>query len=99
MITEQVSVVLERNKPMPRINIEDIKEVLQPDNWTLISDTYKNLDSNLEYKCSEGHTVIAPWKKIRDARICPMCMRASLKTKTFRNTKKKKGEYRILAVD
>jgi hypothetical protein len=26
-------------------------------------------------------------------------MRASLKTKEFRNTKKKKGEYRILALD
>lgn len=84
---------------MARINIEDIKEALQPDNWTLISETYKNLDSNLEFRCNEGHTVIAPWKKIRDARICPTCMRASLKTKEFRNTKKKKSEYRILALD
>lgn len=84
---------------MARITIDSIKEALQPDKWSLISDTYKNLDTNLEFKCSEGHTVIAPWKKIREARICPTCMRASLKTKTFHNTKKKKNEYRILALD
>ena len=84
---------------MARITVDSIKEALQPDKWSLISDTYKNLDTNLEFKCSEGHTVIAPWKKIREARICPTCMRASLKTKTFHNTKKKKNEYRILALD
>ena len=43
--------------------------------------------------------MIAPWKKIRENRICPTCMRALLKTKEFHNTKKKKGEYRILALD
>jgi len=84
---------------MPRITIEDIKEAIQPDKWILISETYKNLDSNLEFRCNEGHTVIAPWKKIRENRICPMCMRAQLKTKEFHNTKKKKNEYRILALD
>ena len=84
---------------MSRINIDTIKEEIQPDNWILISETYKNLNTNLEFKCNKGHTVIAPWKKIRESRICPICMRASLKTKEFKNTKKKKGEYRILALD
>ena len=84
---------------MARINIEDIKEALQPDKWILVSDTYKNLDTNLEFRCDKGHTVIGPWKKFRENRICPICMRASLKTKEFHNTKKKKNEYRILALD
>ncbi len=84
---------------MARINIESIREALLPDKWELISDSYKNLDTNLEFRCDKGHTVIAPWKKIREARICPTCMRASLKTKQFKNTKKKKSEYRILALD
>lgn len=84
---------------MPKISIEEIKDVLSADGWQLISEKYKNLDSNLEYKCKEGHTVIAPWKQIRQLRVCPVCMKQSLKTKEFKNTKKKAGEFRILALD
>ena len=84
---------------MGRININEIKSSLSTDGWTLISETYKNLDSNLEFKCNKGHTVIAPWKKIRENRICPTCMRGQLKIKEFKNTKKKSNEYRILAID
>ena len=83
---------------MPRISIDEIKSVLEPDGWTLISTTYKNLDSNLEYKCKEGHTIIAPWKTIRENRICPSCMRERLRTTDYKY-KKKKGDYRILAID
>lgn len=84
---------------MGRINIDEIKSNLSSDGWTLISSTYKNLDSNLEFKCDKGHTVIAPWKKIRENKVCPTCMRERLKTKDFKNTKKKSNEYRILALD
>jgi hypothetical protein len=64
-----------------------------------VSEKYTNLDSNLEFKCNKGHAIVAPWKKIRENRICPTCMRERLKTKEFKNTKKKKSEYRILALD
>lgn len=84
---------------MPKISIDEIRNSLSTDKWTLISETYQNLDSNLEFKCDNGHVVIAPWKKIRENRICPTCMRERLKTKEFKNTKKKKGDYRILALD
>ena len=84
---------------MARISIDEIKNDISADGWILISDTYQNLDSNLEFKCNKGHTVIAPWKKIRENRICPTCMRERLKTKEFKNTRKKKNEYRILALD
>lgn len=83
---------------MARISIESIKKELETDNWQLISTTYKNLDTNLEYKCNEGHTVIGPWKKFRENRICPSCMRNRLKTNDFKY-KKKKEDYRILAID
>lgn len=84
---------------MAKITVEEINNVLSTDGWQLISETYKNLNTNLEYKCKEGHTVIAPWKQIRQLRVCPICMKNSLKTKEFKNTKKKAGEFRILALD
>ena len=84
---------------MARISIDEIKNDIASAGWILISDTYQNLDSNLEFKCDKGHAVIAPWKKIRENKICPTCMRERLKTKEFRNRKKKKDEYRILALD
>lgn len=84
---------------MGRISIDEIKNSLLADGWQLISETYKNLDTNLELKCDKGHVVIAPWKRIRENRICPTCMRERLKTKEFKNTRKKKNDYRILALD
>ena len=84
---------------MAKISIEEIKDTLALYNWELISEQYQNLDTNLEYKCDKGHTVVAPWKKIREHCICPTCMRDRLKVKDFKNGKKKKGEYRVLALD
>ncbi len=84
---------------MARISIDEIRNSISADGWILISESYQNLDSNLEFRCNKGHIVISPWKKIRENRICPTCMRERLKTKEFKNTKKKKGEYRILALD
>lgn len=84
---------------MARITIEEIQSQLASDGWKLISETYQNLDSNLEFKCDKNHVIIAPWKKIRENRICPTCMRERLKTKEFHNTKKKQGDYRILGLD
>ena len=84
---------------MSRISIDEIKSSLSADGWTLVSEKYINLDSNLEYRCNKGHVVCAPWKQIRKDRICPTCMRERLKVKDFKGRKKKKGEYRILALD
>ena len=84
---------------MARISINDIKTTLATDGWELVSEEYKNLDTNLEFKCNKGHVVCAPWKRIRENRTCPTCMRERLKTKEFKNTKKKPGDFRILVLD
>ena len=84
---------------MARISIDEIRSSLSADGWTLVSEKYINLDSNLEYKCDKGHVVYAPWKDIRKERICPIVMRERLKVKDFKGRKKKKSEFRVLALD
>ena len=84
---------------MARISIDEIKSSLSADGWTLVSEKYVNLDSNLEFLCDKGHVVTAPWKQIRKDRICPTCMRERLKVKEFKGQRKKKGEFRVLALD
>ena len=83
---------------MARISIDEIKSDLSANGWTLLSEKYVNLDSNLEYKCDKGHIVCAPWKQIRKDKICPICMRERLKVKDTIH-KKKKSEFRVLALD
>lgn len=84
---------------MARISIDEIKSSLSAKGWTLVSEKYINLDSNLEYKCDKGHVVTAPWRTIRTDYICPTCMRERLKVTDCRGRKKKKSEYRVLALD
>lgn len=82
-----------------KYNIDIINQELEGTGWKCNSTEYKNLNSLLSFCCPEGHIVTTSYKKIRENRICPICMRERLKVKDFRNTKKKKGEYRILALD
>ena len=56
-----------------RIKIEDIQKEIAQYGWKLISDKYENLDSELIFKCAEGHTIYAPWRKLRTKCECPIC--------------------------
>jgi Holliday junction resolvasome RuvABC endonuclease subunit len=49
--------------------------------------------------CEEGHTVCAPWKKIRTRRECPRCKKNELKEQVLKVEPKQKGVRRILAID
>lgn len=83
---------------MTRITIESISEELAPDNWKVLSTEYKNLDTEMEFLCGEGHRVFAPWKKIRTKRECPVCKQNELKDiKPIKQ--KKRGERRVLSLD
>jgi hypothetical protein len=84
---------------MPRITIESINEELKEFGWSCVSETYKNLETELEFKCEEGHSLFAPWKKIRTRRECPRCKDNKLKEKVLKAEPKKKGKKRILAID
>ena len=84
---------------MPRITIESINEELKEFGWSCVSEAYKNLETELEFKCEEGHSLFAPWKKIRTKRECPRCKDNKLKEKVLKAEPKKKGKKRILAID
>ena len=84
---------------MSRISINEIQDELSKDGWQLISDKYVNLDSNLTFQCDKGHIVVAPWRQIRKDKICPTCMRERLKVKDVKVAKKKKSDFRVLALD
>lgn len=58
---------------LAKIKIEDIRKAAIEHGWELLSTEYKNLDTELNFKCNEGHTVYAPYKKIRDKWECPIC--------------------------
>lgn len=83
---------------MATIKIEDIRKELSQDNWTLVTEIYTNLDSEMEFKCAEGHAVFSNWKRIRQKRTCPIC-ESNLYKKTEKIISKKKDEYRILSID
>ena len=58
---------------MSKIKIEDIRKAAIKHNWNLLSDKYKNLDTELTFECNEGHKIYLPYKKVRDKWICPIC--------------------------
>lgn len=85
---------------MARIRLEDIKKELQREDWSVISDKYKNLNTPMIFKCNEGHQVTTTWKKLRKRLFCPVCdsneKRSLQGIKAF---KKESGAYRVLALD
>ena len=85
---------------MAKFTIESINEELAPTGWRCISEEYKNLDSELQFNCEEGHLVCAPWKKVRKLQECPVCKQNAHKTnKPLVVEPKKKGQKRVLALD
>ncbi len=84
---------------MSKIKVEDIQNELKQYGWKLISEEYKNLDSELVFECEEGHKVYSTWKKIRNRRECPVCNQNSYKEQDTKVIPKEKGIRRTLALD
>lgn len=84
---------------MARIHIEDIRAELEHDGWKVISNEYVNLDTEMIFECDEGHKVYAPWKKIRQKRECTLCKQNIYKNQDHKVVPKKKGTFRVLALD
>ena len=84
---------------MSKISIDQIREELAKDNWTLVSEEYKNLDTEMTFECPEGHRVYSTWKKIRSRRDCPICNENQVKNIAKVVTPKKKNVVRTFALD
>lgn len=83
---------------MAKITLDTIKENLKERGWKVLSLSYKNLDTDMEFQCPEGHYVLKTWGKLRDKYECPTCASNSLKTKKELKVSKK-GKNVTLALD
>lgn len=83
---------------MSRISIEQIRKEAEELGWVLISNTYKNLNTEIEFVCPEGHQVITTYAIWRAQHSCPICDNPKLDLST-KVIPKKKGVTRILSLD
>lgn len=80
-----------------KITLESIQQELDPLGWQVVSTEYKNLDTEMEFLCKEGHSVHSTWKKLRKNIECPLC-KQNIYNKEGIISSKKNG-IRILALD
>ena len=84
---------------MSRITLEQIKETLSTEKWEVISTSYTNLDSEMHFRCPEGHDVYSPWKRLRAKLECPACKKNTLLAPDHKVISKPKDVTRTLALD
>lgn len=84
---------------MAKLKIEDIRKDLESRGWKLKSTEYKNLDTELELECPEGHNVFKSYKSIRRNYECPVCKKNPYKQSAVINVPPKNDKFRILALD
>ena len=82
------------------INIYTVANHLEEEGWQLISDKYKNLDTELEMICPKGHKQLRTYKDWRKHPVCEICLVGDpFKGKKNNVPIKKIDTYRILALD
>ncbi len=82
------------------INVFSVANHLQDAGWELVSQTYKNLNTELEMLCPKGHKVIKTYGEWRKHPICDVCMAGDpYKIKQNKVPDKSDDCQRILALD
>ena len=84
---------------MSKIKIDDIRKAAIEHNWILLSEEYKNLDSELIFRCDEGHKIYLPYKKVRDKWECPICQKNQYYNFSNEIIPKKKSIQRTIGLD
>ncbi len=84
---------------MAKLSVEQIRAEVEEKGFELVSaDNYKNMNSFITIRCSEGHIVEVPFSNFRTASFrCPICDQAI----TFENPTSvpQKTGYRVIAFD
>ena len=81
-----------------KIKYENVKEDIENQGWTLLSNSYTNLKTDLQVICPEKHECLVSYEKWRKGKFeCPICKQNQY-YKTDDIAIKKKG-YRILVFD
>lgn len=82
------------------INIYSVANDLESQGWQLISETYKNLNTELEMRCPEGHTQSITYGQWRKHPVCEKCLAGDpYKVKKNKVPIKTIDTYRVLALD
>lgn len=82
------------------INIHSVSNHLAENNWKLVSTEYKNLSTELEMICPQGHHQIQTYGNWRKHMMCEQCMAGDpYKIKKNKVPIKKIDTTRILALD
>lgn len=84
---------------MSKIKYIDIKKEANQYGWEVLSENYQNLDTEMKWKCSEGHNVYLPYKKVRNKYICPICMKNQYTFFDETIIPKKKNKQRSIGLD
>lgn len=80
------------------INIETVASDLQSSGWTLLSNNYHNLSTELLIKCPRGHQQTQTYKSWRKHKSCAECDRKIINA-VATPPEKSQGKNRILALD
>lgn len=83
---------------MARITIEQVRQEAEGRGWKLISETYKNLDTEIEFICPHEHRVITTYGQWRAHHSCPICDSPTMEL-SKKVIPKKKNSIRILSLD
>lgn len=85
---------------MSKLKLDQMRKDAKNYGWEIISDTYVNLNTAMEFKCSNGHIVSAPYKDIRYKFVCEECeKRPYIPVESKILFSKPKDTYRTLAID
>ena len=57
--------------------IQEVREYINNEGYTLLSDGYINCNQELEIICPNGHNIKMAWKRFENGRRCPQCSERS----------------------
>lgn len=83
------------------INLFTVQSDAESKGWKLLSDSYKNLKSPLDWLCPKGHQIEDTYENWRKHSFCPLCASEN-QDSIVRNKilpKKNPSDYRVIALD